>query len=57
MNAVKTILYLTAMFQWHLEQIDVNNAFLHGDLTGEVYMQLPQGYNPTNVVLPSNPVC
>ena len=42
---VHCIMAIAAARNWTLHQLDVQNAFLHGDLAKEVYMLPPPGYS------------
>lgn len=41
MNTIKILLSLATNFDCPLQQFDVKNTFLHGDLEEEVYMDIP----------------
>ncbi|KAH9800558.1 hypothetical protein KPL71_000705 [Citrus sinensis] len=41
---VRTILSLAVMKGWKVRQIDINNAFLNGDISEDLYMTQPEGF-------------
>jgi hypothetical protein len=43
-TTIRIILSIAISRGWSLLQLDVQNAFLHGDLKEEVYIQQPPGY-------------
>jgi hypothetical protein len=52
LTTVRLVIALASIHNWFLHQLDVNNAFLHGDLHEDVYMT-----PPPNVAAKPNQVC
>lgn len=53
MTTIQSMLRVIAGKGWIVHQMDVQNAFLHGDLKEEVYMKLQQGFSHSD----PNKVC
>ena len=44
LDTIRLIIALATQEGWSIFQLDVKNAFLHGELSEEVFVQQPQGY-------------
>jgi len=44
MTVIRLFFAMAAIRHWPLHQLDIKNAFLHGDLEKEVYMEQPPGF-------------
>lgn len=45
MNTIQNFIFLSANFRWCVQQYDLKNTFLHGELEKEVFMDPPPRFN------------
>lgn len=43
-TTIRVVLSLAVTNKWSIRQLDVQNAFLHGDLKETFYIRQPQGF-------------
>ena len=45
MSTIRTLIALAVQLEWPLQQYDVINVFLYGELEEEIYMRIHLGYS------------
>jgi len=43
-STIRILLSMAVQFEWSIRQLDVSNAFLHGQLIEDVLMEQPMGF-------------
>ena len=44
MTTIRILISLVVHFGWKMQQLDVKNSFLHGELEEDVFVELPPGF-------------
>lgn len=52
-TTIRVVLTVAFMTGWNVRQLDINNAFLNGDVQEEVFMDQPQGFIDPRIQLMS----
>ena len=50
-TTIRIVLTIALNSRWPIHQIDINNVFLHGDLSSPVYMQQPPGFSTDSTLV------
>jgi hypothetical protein len=47
-DTFRTLLPIATLLDWDISNVDIDSAFLHGNIDTEVYIELPEGFYPPN---------
>ncbi len=47
-DTFRTLLAIATLLDWDISNVDIDSAFLHGNIDTEVYIELPEGFYPPN---------
>ncbi len=47
-DTFRTLLAIATLLDWDISNIDIDSAFLYGDIDSEVYIELPEGFSESH---------